>query len=554
MSYLVLARKWRPQYFSDLLGQEHVCQTLTNAIKHDRMAHAFLFCGPRGVGKTSAARILAKTLICPRGKSGKPCNNCAICGEISNGASIDVIEIDGASNNGVDSIRELREKACYLPAQGIYKVYIIDEVHMLSQSAFNALLKILEEPPPHLKFIFATTESYKIPVTIISRCQRFDFKKIPLKMLEGHLEKIASEEKITIEKDALLKIAKEARGSFRDALSLLDQAISFAQNKITLKHLHEILGSVDEEVLFNILEKTFKKEAIPLLKHLADIYGQGHDVKQLFSELLDLLRSLLLLKLALQENKDAALDQIFDLTDHEISRLKEFASLISLEELDLAYQFMFKGIQDMAYTRHPQFVLETTLIKILQLKPLIPIEILLERVEALQKSFKHHTPTALLGQPPVVPLSPTKTAAIQGTNLASNDLWNKLVEHIKVKRPALAAILEHGYFIACDQNKVTIGFSQNSVFHKLISEKDNVSSFQRIVSEYLNMPMSLHIAELNSDHLKKTYKNIVQENEKEIDGIKKEALEHEWVQTTQKIFDADIIDVKVSKIEKGVDS
>lgn len=550
MSYLVLARKWRPQYFSDLLGQEHVCQTLTNAIKHDRIAHAFLFCGPRGVGKTSAARILAKTLICPNGKSGKPCNNCSICGEISNGASIDVIEIDGASNNGVDSIRELREKAYYLPAQGVYKVYIIDEVHMLSQSAFNALLKILEEPPPHLKFIFATTESYKIPATIISRCQRFDFKKIPLKMLEGHLEKIASEEKITIEKDALLKIAKEARGSFRDALSLLDQAISFAQNKVTLKHLHEILGSVDEEVLFNILEKTFKKETIPLLKHLADIYGQGHDVKQLSFELLDLLRSLLLLKLALQEDKNAALDQIFDLTDHEISRLKELASLVSLEEIELAYQFMFKGIQDMAYTRHPQFVLETTLIKILQLKPLIPIEILLERVEALQKSFKH--PSTLT--PPVVPASPTKTATIQETDLASNDLWNKLVEHIKVKRPALAAILEHGYFIACDQNKITIGFSQNSVFHKLISEKDNISSFQRIVSEYLNMPMSLHIAELNSDHLKKSYKNLVQENEKEIHEIKKEALEHEWVQTTQKIFDADIIDVKVTKIEKGVDS
>lgn len=550
MSYLVLARKWRPQYFSELLGQEHVCQTLTNAIKHDRIAHAFLFCGPRGVGKTSAARILAKTLICPKGKSGKPCNSCAICGEISNGASIDVIEIDGASNNGIDSIRELREKAYYLPAQGIYKVYIIDEVHMLSQSAFNALLKILEEPPPHLKFIFATTESYKIPATIISRCQRFDFKKIPLKMLEGHLEKIASEEKINIEKDALLKIAKEARGSFRDALSILDQAISFAQNKVTLKHLHEILGSVDEEVLFNILEKTFKKETIPLLKHLADIYGQGHDIKQLSSELLDLLRALLLLKLALQEDKDAALAQIFDLTDHEISRLKEFASLISLEELELAYQFMFKGIQDMAYTRHPQFVLETTLIKILQLKPLIPIEILLERVEALQKSFKH--PSTLT--PPAISSSPTKTAAIQGIDLASNDLWNKLVEHIKVKKPALAAILEHGYFMACDQNKITIGFSQNSVFYKLISEKDNVSSFQRIVSEYLNMPMSLRIAELNSDDLKKTYKNLVQENEKEIDGIKKEALEHEWVQTTQKIFDADIIDVKVSKIEKGVDS
>ncbi len=550
MSYLVLARKWRPQYFSELLGQEHVCQTLTNAIKHDRIAHAFLFCGPRGVGKTSAARILAKTLICPRGKSGKPCNNCAICEEISNGASIDVIEIDGASNNGVDSIRELREKAHYLPAQGIYKVYIIDEVHMLSQSAFNALLKILEEPPPHLKFIFATTESYKIPATIISRCQRFDFKKIPLKMLEEHLEKIASQEKIDIEKDALLKIAKEARGSFRDALSLLDQAISFAQNKVTLKHLHEILGSVDEEILFNILEKAFKKEAIPLLKHLAAICGQGHDVKQLSSELLDLLRSLLLLKLALQENKDAALDQIFDLTDHEISRLKELASLVSLEELELAYQFMFKGIQDMAYTRHPQFVLETTLIKILQLKPLIPIEILLERVEALQKSFKRPIPPALPEQHPQVPLSPTKNAAIP----SSNDLWNKLVEHIKVKRPALAAILEHGYFIACDQNKITIGFSQNSVFHKLLSEKDNILSFQKIVSDYLNMPMSLHIAELNSDHLKKTYKNLVQENEKEIHEIKKEALEHEWVQTTQKIFDADIIDVKVSKIEKGVDS
>lgn len=544
MSYLVLARKWRPKAFSELLGQEHVCQTLLNAIKNDRVAHAFLFCGPRGVGKTSAARILARTLICPKEKFGQTCH-CAICEEISNGTSIDVIEIDGASNNGVDSIRELREKAYYLPAQGIYKVYIIDEVHMLSQSAFNALLKILEEPPPHLKFIFATTEPHKIPATIISRCQRFDFKKIPLKTLEEHLSKISAEEKIDVEKDALLKIAKVARGSFRDALSVLDQAISFAQNQITLKHIHEILGSADEEILFSLLENVFKKEAIPLLRLLAKIDEQGHDVKQLSSGLLEHLRSLLLLKLALHENKEQKLDQIFDLTDHEIDRLRELASLTSREELELCYQWLFNGIRDMAYTQYPQFVLETTLTRMLHLKPFIPIETLLERVERLQKSSKQ--------EPPPDPRPALSPPSDPRPSPSSDQFWDKVVAHIKSKRPALAAILEHGYFVSCEQNKMTIGFSQNSVFHKLISEKDNISSFQRLVSEHLNTPMTLHITEIDPNHIKKNYKNLIQENEKEFLEIKKSALEHEGVQATQKIFDAEIIDVKILKTEKGAD-
>ncbi len=330
MSYLVLARKWRPQGFSELLGQEHVSQTLKNAILQNRIAHAFLFCGPRGVGKTSAARILAKALICPKSKEAKSCNQCSVCDEISKGISVDVIEIDGASNNGVDSIRDLRDRAHYLPTQGHTKVYIIDEVHMLSQSAFNALLKILEEPPAHLKFIFATTESHKIPTTILSRCQRFDFKKIPLKQLESHLTKISEKENLKIEKDALTKIAKEAQGGFRDALSLLDQAISFSGNTITLKDLQEILGSACEEKVLELLEKGFKKESEALLKLLSEIYERGQDIKQLTTQILEYVRVLLLIKVSSFET--VSKENFLNLTDHELSRLKEISDILSLEE------------------------------------------------------------------------------------------------------------------------------------------------------------------------------------------------------------------------------
>jgi DNA polymerase-3 subunit gamma/tau len=251
MPYEVLARKWRPQVFQDVIGQEHITQTLINAIKTDRLAHAYLFGGPRGVGKTSVARILAKAINCEKGEPGVPCNRCQSCAEITDGASVDVQEIDGASNRGIDEIRELRQNIKYMPSASQYRIYIIDEVHMLTLPAFNALLKTLEEPPAHVKFIFATTEAHKVPMTILSRCQRFDFKRIPVAQIIGQLEKISAEEDIEIGKSGLAMIAREAEGSMRDAESLLDQVVSFTGPKVEDRHIIEILGVIDRDVILN---------------------------------------------------------------------------------------------------------------------------------------------------------------------------------------------------------------------------------------------------------------------------------------------------------------
>ena len=237
MVYEVLARKWRPQIFEDVIGQAHITQTLQNAIKGDRLAHAYLFSGARGVGKTSVARILAKAINCVEGEPGVPCNLCHSCTEITTGASVDVQEIDGASNRGIDEIRDLRETIKYMPSSSRFRVYIIDEVHMLTLPAFNALLKTLEEPPPHVKFIFATTESHKVPVTILSRCQKFDFKRIPLGLIVNQLGKITGEEGIEMSLSGMTLIAREAEGSMRDAESLLDQVVSFAGTKVEDKNI-----------------------------------------------------------------------------------------------------------------------------------------------------------------------------------------------------------------------------------------------------------------------------------------------------------------------------
>ncbi|MGE5855121.1 MAG: DNA polymerase III subunit gamma/tau, partial [Syntrophaceae bacterium] len=233
MEYLVLARKWRPQVFEDVVGQDHVITTLRNAIRLGRVAHAFIFSGPRGVGKTSVARILAKALNCEKGPSEIPCNACANCREITEGSSMDVREIDGASNRGIDEIRELRENVKFSPSSSRYKIYIIDEVHMLTKEAFNALLKTLEEPPEHVMFIFATTEVHKVPATILSRCQRFDFRRISIEEIMTRLRYIAGEEKVTIDEDALMVIAKKGDGSLRDSQSIFDQVRSFCGNTIT---------------------------------------------------------------------------------------------------------------------------------------------------------------------------------------------------------------------------------------------------------------------------------------------------------------------------------
>jgi len=293
MSYLVLARKYRPQRFDELVGQEHVARTLSNAIAQNRVHHAFLFTGARGVGKTSAARILAKALCCAEGPTATPCGRCDFCQEIVAGRSVDVMEIDGASNTGVDDVRTLREGARYMPTKGKRKIYIIDEVHMLSTSAFNALLKTLEEPPPHVVFIFATTEAHKIPTTILSRCQRYDFKLIPTARLTEHLETILRTESIATEPEAVRLIARQAAGSVRDSLSLLDQVIAYVgDQRLTREVVAEVLGVADRRVMVELASAVIDRDAGAALRVLARSADAGVDLGQLARSFLGFLRDL----------------------------------------------------------------------------------------------------------------------------------------------------------------------------------------------------------------------------------------------------------------------
>ena len=299
MSYLVLARKYRPSTFDDLIGQEHVIRTLQNAINLNRVHHAFLFTGARGVGKTTAARILARALNCEKGPTPTPCGECPACIEIGSSTSPDVLEIDGASNTGVDNVRELRENVRYLPSRGKYKLYIIDEVHMLSQAAFNALLKTLEEPPEHVKFIFATTEPQKIPVTILSRCQRFDFRRVGAEQLTRHLSEILTKEGLQLGGESLGYIVREAQGSVRDSLSLLEQVLSYGGGEnLDDSLVIEALGVVDRQTIFQVCDTILQKQGSSLLDLIAEIDARGHDMTDVAGLIVEHLRDLMVVKVS----------------------------------------------------------------------------------------------------------------------------------------------------------------------------------------------------------------------------------------------------------------
>ncbi|MCK5260442.1 MAG: DNA polymerase III subunit gamma/tau [Candidatus Omnitrophica bacterium] len=297
MSYIVLARKHRPQTFDEVVGQEHITDLLTKTIRSDRLTHAYLFCGPRGIGKTSCARILAKSLNCEKGPTLKPCGKCSACIEITKGTSFDVLEIDGASNRGIDEIRTLRENVKFAPSYGRYKIYIVDEVHMLTPEAFNALLKTLEEPPEHVKFIFATTAPNKIPATIISRCQRFDFKRISMKIIIDTLSKISKKEKFKIDQEALYAIGKAAQGSLRDALSILDQLSALSEKGIVSSDVFSMLGLVETQFLFELTDALCAKNCSLCLQTLEKIIDKGKDIKQLSRDITEHFRHLMIIKI-----------------------------------------------------------------------------------------------------------------------------------------------------------------------------------------------------------------------------------------------------------------
>ena len=359
MSYTALYRKFRPDTFEDVKGQDHIVKTLKNQIMAGRIGHAYLFCGTRGTGKTSIAKIFAKAVNCERPADGSPCNECASCRAIAAGASMNVIEIDAASNNGVDNIREIREEVAYSPAEGRYKVYIIDEVHMLSIGAFNALLKTLEEPPSYVIFILATTEAHKIPVTILSRCQRYDFRRISQETILDRLKELMEQEQVEAEERALRYIAKKGDGSLRDSLSLLDQCIAFyLGEKLTYEKVLEVLGAVDTEVFSDLLRKILNEDLAEAISTLEKLIMQGRDLTQFVSDFTWYMRNLMLVK-ASDEMED-----ILDVSAENLDRLREEAKMIRSDTLMRFIRIFSELANNIRYASNKRVLLELALIKL----------------------------------------------------------------------------------------------------------------------------------------------------------------------------------------------
>jgi len=380
MSYQVTARKWRPMVFEDVIGQSHVTNTLKNALATNRLAHAFIFCGGRGCGKTTTARILAKAINCLHPKDSNPCNECEVCGEITSGRSMDVVEIDGASNRGVDEIRNLRESVRYAPARGKYKVYIIDEVHMLTKEAFNALLKTLEEPPPHVLFIFATTEVHKVPSTILSRCQRYDFRRITIEDIMSRLRFIAGEEKIAIDDDSLMIIAKKGDGSMRDSQSIFDQVVSYCGTTITAPQIISLLNVVDQEFYFRVSDCVKAHDAKAGIALVEEIVRNGFDIKEFLSGLAEHFRNFLIARTT-QSTRLIEVPEVYR------ARYANAASLFDEQDILRLIKLTTDLESSIRYSSQPRFKLEVGIIQMTKMEQSVKIDALLQQLDEMKKKL-----------------------------------------------------------------------------------------------------------------------------------------------------------------------
>jgi DNA polymerase-3 subunit gamma/tau len=412
MSYTALYRKFRPDTFEDVKGQDHIVTTLKNQIRADRIGHAFLFCGTRGTGKTTVAKILAKAVNCEQPVDGSPCNECPTCRAIQAGTSMNVIEIDAASNNGVDNIREIREEVTYRPTQGKYKVYIIDEVHMLSAGAFNALLKTLEEPPSYVIFILATTESHKIPVTIQSRCQRYDFHRISIDTIAGRLRELMEKEQISVEEKALRYVAKAGDGSMRDALSLLDQCIAFyLGQELTFDKVLEVLGTVDTEVFSKLLRKVLGQDVTSCIHILEDLLVNGKELGQFVNDFTWYLRNLLLVK----TSEDA--EEVLDVSSENLKALQEESQLIDTDTLMRYIRVLSELSNNLRNATQKRVLVEVGLIKLCKPAMETNLDSVLDRLRVLEEQMEKGIPMAAVqslpgyaGMNDGIPVQPTQAA------------------------------------------------------------------------------------------------------------------------------------------------
>ncbi|WP_243372223.1 DNA polymerase III subunit gamma/tau [Geotalea sp. SG265] len=557
MSYLVLARKWRPQTFSDLIGQEHVSRTLQNAIDTGRIAHAFLFTGARGVGKTSSARILAKALNCEQGLTTEPCNNCPSCTEITEGNSVDVFEIDGASNTGVDDIRELRDNVKYLPSKSRYKIFIIDEVHMLTNNAFNALLKTLEEPPAHVKFIFATTEPHKLPITILSRCQRFDFKRIPLQKVVDRLRYIVDQEKVVISNESLAIVARKGDGSMRDSLSTLDQVLAFCGENVADDDVASLLGVVDRRLLLEASRAVFSRDNQTVLEIVKQVDSFGYSMRQFCQELIDHFRNLTILRAI----DNAA--EILDLSEAECSELKSIAATVSTNDLQRHLTILLKAESEMAHSNFGRLVLEMALLKMAALAPVIPVNEILDRLKALESGTPlpavassapvweksapaQAPPAAARTAPPAKTSSPPPPAAERAPSPPPDSTWAGFVTFVKGKKPVLATFLEVGRPLAVSGKVLEIGYAEGSFELSKMQDPDSQGELKTLSHAYFGSQPAIRFKSLSgeaSDAPPSLQEKKSLEDAKRKQQLREKALEHPAIHAALEVFGGEVGEV-----------
>ncbi len=517
LSYRALYRVWRPGNFSELVGQDHISNTLRKAVWQNRVSHASLFSGPRGTGKTSMAKIMGKALNCLDLQEGQPCNKCSNCLSINEGSFLDYFEIDAASNRGIDEIRDMRERVKFAPSQGRIKVYVIDEVHMLTNEAFNALLKTLEEPPAHVVFILATTEIHKIPLTILSRCQRFDFKKISEDTIKERLKEIITEENLSVEDAALDLIAKKAEGGLRDAINILDQGVSASQdNNLTLAATEELLGALNEEELYKLFAGLFQNEMADVFASLDHYQASGKEIKQIVKDMADYLREIILYKVSKKEA-------------HE--NIKKLALMREQVYLTSLLKDLIDAEQKMYFFSRPRIILEAVLLD-------------REAGVAVSQSSPKQEPAKKASQKEVEETSAAKDRGSQAPAMAPD--WDEILSQVKKEKVMLhACLLEASFNIKGDQ--AYLSFPENKKFHQERSaQAENIDFLEKILERKYNVKVRVSSVFEGQDTNESTESSQVPKSElkTERDKAEEKVEESDALAEALKIFDAEIVEIK----------